>query len=219
MSVHVISWVLEHSTAQLGNRLVLIVLADHAKKDGTAAWPSVDTIAHEARMSRRQVQRCLRELAAEGHIEATGKTRRGVTVYSVKMTGASLRHPEGRQSVTPGVSDMSPEPSLNRPYEPSPATPRERDVAFDTLAEVTKAMPRSHGTVGMVVAELRKLHPQLDDQELADEIRRRAANYVSEWPGRALTPTALGTHWLRMGEVSSSSATIRDLTRRARGAA
>ena len=56
MSVHVISWVLSHSEERLGNRLVLIVLADHAAKDGSDAFPSVNTIAQEARMSKRAVR-------------------------------------------------------------------------------------------------------------------------------------------------------------------
>jgi len=226
MSVHVITWVFEYSEAQLGDRLVLLVLADHAKKDGTASWPSIATICHEARMSRAQVHRCLRRLAADDHIAATGRTRRGVIVYSVNMKGSHIetltkRHPS--QDETSGGLRMTPEPSLEPSSESSlrsdSATSRKRDVAFDALMEVTNAMPRSHGAVGSVVAELRAEHPDLDDQELADEIRSRAAAFKQQWPDHSCTPTALGTHWKRLAEwpMSGTVDTIADLQRRVRG--
>lgn len=79
------SWVMRHSEETLGSRLVLLVLADHAKDDGTHAWPSVETIAEQARLSERQTQRCLRSLVTSGAVSVTGKSRSGTSVYSVNM--------------------------------------------------------------------------------------------------------------------------------------
>lgn len=138
MSIHVTNWVLNHSTARRGARLVLLVIAESAEHDGSNAWPSVETIATRANMSERAVQYALRQLERGGHIiteiHAGGpKTRRAdrrTNSYQVVMDsrGAELapRRPHGVQVMTPrgasngshGVQVASPEPSLTRP-EPS----------------------------------------------------------------------------------------------------
>ncbi len=130
MSVHAISWVLKHSTAEKGDRLVLIVLADHASNDGTDAYPAVATIAHEARMSERAVQYALRRLERDGHISSEGPVDRGrgdrqPTRYTVLMGGADSapRGADGVQTTTSrgangdghGVQGIAPEPSLEPP--------------------------------------------------------------------------------------------------------
>jgi hypothetical protein len=46
--------------------LVLIAYADHAKDDGTAAWPSVATVAKYARCTTRTVHTKLRLLVEWG---------------------------------------------------------------------------------------------------------------------------------------------------------
>jgi hypothetical protein len=130
MAVNCMSWVFEHSEAKLGARLVLLVLADHAKKDGTASWPALDTIARETRMSKRAVQDALKKLEAEGHIEQTGVSRAGTRIFSVLMRvadsamavddgqGGSSRHPEGAETATePSKQQPSKEPSEERARE------------------------------------------------------------------------------------------------------
>lgn len=97
MSVHVLSHVLRYSEAKLGARLVLIVLADHARDDGSMAWPAVETIAEQARMSRRAVQMALRKLEEDGEIVVRGKSRTGTTIYDVVM-----RPPGGGADSAPG---------------------------------------------------------------------------------------------------------------------
>lgn len=123
MSVHVMSWVLRHSEATLGARLVLLVLADHAREDGSAAWPAVETIATEARLSRRAVQAALRRLEEDGAISSSGQSRTGTTVYCVAMGGAESAPvqqtheggedsaPGGRSSYARTVHEPSIEPS------------------------------------------------------------------------------------------------------------
>jgi DNA-binding transcriptional MocR family regulator len=119
VSVHALSWVLRHSETEWGARLVLIVLADHAGEQGENSYPSVSTIAQQARLSTRQVHRCLRQLEAEGHVERVGKSQWGTVRYRVVMSSPnrgsdSTSSPE--QAMTnraPEVSQMSPNPSLN----------------------------------------------------------------------------------------------------------
>jgi len=129
MSIHVLSWVLKKSKARLGSRLVLLVLADYAGEDGRGAYPSVDTIANEAVLSRRAVQAALRSLVDEGLIRDVGVSRYGTRVYDVLMAdpgGAdSAPAPSGEEDDTGGRSkrreggaDSAPEPSSNPSDEP-----------------------------------------------------------------------------------------------------
>lgn len=111
MSTHVVSWVLKHSDATLGRRLVLLALADHANADGTGAWPSVATLAEEARLSKRATQDALRRLEADGHIVANGKSQYGTVVYDIPLGGVQNLH-GGVQITTPHVSQSAPKPSL-----------------------------------------------------------------------------------------------------------
>lgn len=117
MSIAVLSWAFAHSESKLGDRLVLFALADHAKDDGTYAWPSVSTIARAAKLSERQVQRCLRNLEEMGEIELAGRSRTGTNIYSVtgfiraqrgdnlsplESTGGDIRDTQGVTSTTQG---------------------------------------------------------------------------------------------------------------------
>ena len=71
MSIQAISYVLQQSPTKLWDRLVLISLANHAN-DRLETWPAVQTIAHEAGMHERTVQRALRRLERIGEIMPSG---------------------------------------------------------------------------------------------------------------------------------------------------
>lgn len=132
MSIHALSWVLKYSEAQGGGRLVMLVLADHAKDDGTCSWPSVATIAHEARMSRRAVQQQLRNLETLGAIERMGESRNRTVIWRVVMGGAGsspLIAEEGADSAlgraqisTNEGEAASPKPSGTVQQQPSKTT-------------------------------------------------------------------------------------------------
>lgn len=90
MSVQALAWVLECSEARLGGRLVLLSIANHADERGDNAWPSVPTIAREARMSERQVRTVLRDLVELGELEINeGAGPRGCHMY--RLTGIAQR--------------------------------------------------------------------------------------------------------------------------------
>jgi len=65
------SWVLECERTTTGaERLVLLVLANHAHNDSWECWPSVELIGDEANIPRRRtVQAALADLEAKGLIE------------------------------------------------------------------------------------------------------------------------------------------------------
>lgn len=62
MSVQALSWVLEHSQARLGPRLVLIALANQACAHGSNAWPRILRLARDSRLSERQTTRAISNL-------------------------------------------------------------------------------------------------------------------------------------------------------------
>jgi DNA-binding transcriptional regulator YhcF (GntR family) len=50
-------------------KMVLLVIADHASDDGTNAYPSQKTIANKASISIRTVQRCVNNLVASKYLQ------------------------------------------------------------------------------------------------------------------------------------------------------
>lgn len=126
VSVQAISWVIESSKHKGNSFVVLLMIANHARSDGTGAWPSVKTIAKESRVAERTVQRTIKRLTRWTHnIEPElvcdkGKGPHGCNLYSIP--GVKLS-PTRCQTGTLGVSDIvthpvsqvSPEPSFNRP--------------------------------------------------------------------------------------------------------
>lgn len=154
MSVQAMGWVFENMPdTSAGAKLVLLSIANHCGADGKDAWPSLETLAKEARLSRRQAIRCVNELAASGHIvvhKGGGPTRQGGATNLYEIPGVVTgRHPVTRPEVvtsttepsdisgTEVVTPMSPEPRTNRP-EPSTVI----DSDFDRF---WKTYPRKVG--------------------------------------------------------------------------
>src|SRR5215216_1984530 len=61
MSIHVISRVLRKRWGSASRKIVAIKLADVANEDGTSIYPSIATVAGEAELSERQVQRIIND--------------------------------------------------------------------------------------------------------------------------------------------------------------
>ncbi|KKL68349.1 hypothetical protein LCGC14_2125860 [marine sediment metagenome] len=92
MSVQAISWVFECSESESGYRLVMLAIANHTDARGENAWPAIATIAREARLSDRQVQRALPRLVRLGELEVVYRSGRHLTnQYRLpKMAQSSL---------------------------------------------------------------------------------------------------------------------------------
>ncbi len=85
-------------------RMVAIALADYANSDNGHAWPSVANLSRRSGVSVRQVQRCLRDIEADGWIERTSVHRVGTNLWIWrKRIGVG-----GDTHVTGGVTPMSP---------------------------------------------------------------------------------------------------------------
>lgn len=169
MSIQAIAWVLENSGAEMGDRLVLLAIANHCDGAGYNAYPSVDQIAVEARVSRRTVFRSLESLELQGDLEVVRNRGRGnrnmyrlplekrcqpdtvnpdFTVSSTTLKGAT----GGTQS-RPEPKTLARTPTRARPgvdfWEPERPrlTPGERAAAKERLAEL-KAKGASKEAVG-----------------------------------------------------------------------
>src|SRR5690348_2532602 len=84
MSVQAMGWVFENSESRLGPRHVLLSIANHADRYGRNAFPSVRTIAHEARLSPREVQYAIPILVDLGELlSQRGAGPGGANLYSL----------------------------------------------------------------------------------------------------------------------------------------
>lgn len=84
---------------------------------------------------------------------------------------------------------------------------RERDYAFEALAQVTASDPSvARGALNAALRDIRKQEPELagtsDSYLLSAEIHERAKMYRAVFENTALTPTALAKHWIRVKEES-----------------
>ena len=124
-------WECELPTAE---KMVLLVIADHADDYGRNAWPSMRTIARKSSMSERQAQRYVKSLIARqviscesqaGGLWDTRQDRRP-NRYSINFNGVSSVSPRNSNGVTSttqrgdttgknGVTPVSPKPPIEPP--------------------------------------------------------------------------------------------------------
>jgi Helix-turn-helix domain len=68
VSVQAMSWVIEKSRQKGSNLLVLLMIANHADTTGVDAYPKVETLAAESRLSERAVRYILAKLARSSEL-------------------------------------------------------------------------------------------------------------------------------------------------------
>lgn len=217
MSVQAISWALKHSKATLGDRLVLLVLADHAGQhegygDGHVCWPGKQRIAREARLSPRHVQRCIQNLLDLGEIQKLGTSPIGTVIYEIGGRQIVL----GETSATGGGETwVSPEPLVRQEPKqvrskdqtllaPRSTKIRKKDVLWDTLtAELGEPATKSErGRRNKALKELRDIGATPED------IRSRLRNYRRRWPGVEVTATALAANWTTLNGNGNGHVTL-----------
>jgi hypothetical protein len=78
---------------------------------------------------------------------------------------------------------------------------RKRDLAWEALVEATRSNPEmERGRLNTALKAIRwaSMQEGIHDDDLPDEIHRRAEAYERRWPNLTLTSTALATHWRRV---------------------
>lgn len=200
MSVHVMScvWQAKLSTA---DKMVLLVIADHASDDGTNAWPSQATIAEKASMSVRSVQRSINSLVAAGyltvhkHAGGTASTRedRRPHLYTIRLErlrgdSVSTRGRRGdtgdaNGATTTTITGRQMRP-MKHPLEPSLETP------FDAF---WNAYPRKVAKRAAEAAWQKAIR-----EASADEIVAGARRFAND-PNRHPSFTPHPATWLNHG--------------------
>jgi hypothetical protein len=158
MSVQALAWVLDHSRAEKTARLVLLSLANHAGVDGDSTYPSIATMARQARCGESTVRKALETLQAIGEIEEIGTSPKGTRSFRINMAEAApdprpvrarpgQKAPHERklqESETP--AEAAPPQELRPPAGLSTAPPQLlRSTPAGTAAE--PSMNRTEGTV------------------------------------------------------------------------
>ena len=185
------------------------VLDRHADKSHRAV-PGQARLARLMRASVATVKRATAELERVGAVSVI----RGETEDRQKATNEYVLHvspPEVTGELTPELADEPPPKVTGEPRTKAleRKTPeRERDPAFDALAEETgndlKALTRSAArTIGVALAEIIAAELTTDRQwtraELADDIRYRAERYRRLHPDWQLTAPSLAKYWPTLG--------------------
>ena len=203
-------------------KMVLLVIADHADDEGTNSWPSMATIARKASISSRQAQRLIKSLSdagllsvedqAGGHREMRDDRR--PNRYTVTLSGAtrttSRKVERGDKApargVThdaDGVSPMSPKPSLEPSLIEPPINIDDRRALGAHFEIFWQTYPRK---VGKAAAEkaFKKIIQTVDPSVILDGALRYAMD-----PNRDDEFTAHPTTWLNAGRWEDEAMPMR----------
>lgn len=144
MSFEALRWAFERaSIANKADHLVLLVMCWHANEDGFA-WPSVPTIAREARLGQRSVYYSLRRLVAAGVLVVAEQKPGRSTRYRVHLTpanGAGVQAVQGAAGApTPAIHDTKPLQPVHPNYKGNrpPKGQNARKRAGSTSRQLTR---------------------------------------------------------------------------------
>ncbi len=94
MSWQAVEWVLKNSRSRGATRLVAVCIASHADQNGEQAWPSAQTIAQEAGISRSSVFPCLARLIQLGElVRIPGGGRNRTNAYRLTLVSPQASLP------------------------------------------------------------------------------------------------------------------------------
>jgi hypothetical protein len=185
------SYVWENSPSKGGRLLLLLALADHANEDWIA-WPKMPKLARKSRLSERQAERVVRELEADGEIEAPPKLSRPSKSYPYRIRqnvgkdenpvtdDDDSRH--GRRKDSSPVTAPSREPSVKS----SKGIPSQRE---GEISEVWQTYLEATGKTGMTLNDKRRRHiNNALDVAIADTQELRLAKVKRAVVGLSLSP-------------------------------
>ena len=93
MSFKILGHVIHNVSLPPTQKLVLIVLADFFNEESGKAWPSQETLCRVTSLSRRTINRALRELEKKGHITTSKERTSGQYPHSIyRINHVSERH-------------------------------------------------------------------------------------------------------------------------------
>ena len=208
MSIRVMSEVWK-TKLPITEKMVLLVIADHASDDGTEAWPSQATIAKKASISIRTVQRCVNSLQSQGflrmekHAGGSKNCRedRRPHRYTINLTMLRDGAMTPRQPDTNGATPATDTGRLPRPknhtIEPSIETP------FD---EFWNIYPRKTAKI-----EAKSAFAKALENATAEAILEGAKRFADD-PYRHPTFTPYPATWLNQGRWADDPLPPREMT-------
>ena len=214
MSIRLMSecWRTELPTVE---KMVLLVIADHASDDGTEAWPSQATIAAKASISIRTVQRAVNSLVAAGYLwmekgaggsancrEDRRPHRYTINIKRLRSDIESTREERGDIEANNGATLATPTGRLSRPMN-HPNKPSNETPEFDLF---WKSYPIKVGKAAALKAWLKAIKV-----ESADVIIAGAVRYAND-PNRHPSFTAHAATWLNAHRWNDSALPPRILT-------
>ena len=135
MSFEAIRWILENSKTKGAQRLILVVIAEHADKNGLA-WPSVETIARLANCSERFVKQTIAKLESGELVIERGGGRGRSNRYRIPLERVNPASPfeetERVNSETERVNSdaIKGEPQITRTIKNHQRTSNKRSRVF-----------------------------------------------------------------------------------------
>lgn len=231
MSVQAMTWAFEQDIRHSGTKLLLLALANRADYPTGRCWPSVPTLAREASMSVRQVQRLLPELERMGFIRIEKQTTGRVPKPSMYWLLLPGRQTGGGDSLTPPREQpgaAAPGDSLS----PPPKATKRRNVTTPGDKDVTTPGDTAVTTKNRHRNRQKNHHPHLTSPDAADAAglpkegdrmdptcpEPNAATegdvqpitidaFRSLWPAsNLLSPHAVERHWRLLGDPDRRAA-------------
>lgn len=197
MSIRLMSdvWRLDLPTVE---KMVLLVIADHANDEGTQSYPSQATIALKASVSIRTVQRAVNTLCAQGYVRmfkhqggsADCREDRRPHLYQINLNALRgdtvTRRTSDANGATMTTSTGRQSRPMNHPLEPSIEPPSSFDDFWNLY-------PRKVGKQAAQKAFIKALKITT-----LEEILEGARKYAED-PNRVDAFTAHPTTWLNAG--------------------
>ncbi len=149
MSVKVMSWVWDHSKTRGNDRLVLLAIADSADHDGTNAFPAIETLMRKTGLSRRSVQRSIRNTEQRGELR-------------IELNAGLGHRPDRRSNMFTVLMDGTPR-SSSEAERGARLTPRDENGAPNTTERGAKYDRTGRHTDALSVLDP-SLEPSLDSK-------------------------------------------------------
>lgn len=213
MSIRIMSeiWKTRLPTSE---KMVLLIIADHASDDGTEAWPSQRLIAEKASLTIRTVQRCINNLQAEGWLHMDKRAGGSIncrddrrpnkyTIHLGKIRGDTTSQRKGRGDIE-GGNEATLAPATGRLLRPM-NHPKEPPLETPLFEDFYKAYPRKTAK-GAARKAWEKLSPE--DRQKAVEGALRYSND----PNRDESFTAYPATWLNAERWLDEPLPLRKLT-------
>lgn len=192
-------------------KMVLLVIADHANDEGTQSYPSQATIASKASLSVRTVQRAVNTLCAQGYIRvrkhsggsADCREDRRPHLYQINIARLRGDTETGRTDVADGATMTTSTGRQSRPKN-HPLEPSNKHQGFD---EFWSIYPRKVAKQAAIKAWVKAV--QIAS---ADVIIQGARRYADD-PNRHPSYTAHPATWLNAHRWDDEPLPQRELSR------